>query len=65
MTLHEIIKERGLKKEFVIKKSGIPRNRFYCDQDKLYKFSQEELITLARIIGVDEEVLTELALKKK
>lgn len=65
MTLHEIIREKGLKKEYVIKKSGIPRNRFYCDQDKLYKFSTSELETLATVIGIDSNVLTELALKKK
>jgi len=64
MTLHEIIKERGLKKEFVIKKSGIPRNRFYCDQKKLYKFSVSELEKLASIIGVNKEVLMDLALRK-
>jgi len=65
MTLHEIIREKGLKKEFVIKKSGIPRNRFYCDQDKLYKFSTSELETLATVIGIDANILTELALKRK
>jgi len=64
MTLHEIIKEKGLKKEYVIDKSGIPRNRFYCDQKKLYKFSTEELKRIAEVIGIDNSILIELALKK-
>lgn len=65
MKLSEIIREKGLKKEYVIEKTGIPRNRFYCDQDKLYKFSTDELKAMANVIGIDVSVLTELALKRK
>lgn len=65
MTLHEIIREKGLKKEFVIKRSGIPRNRFYCDQKKLHRFSGEELQSIADAIQIDVQILIDLATKKK
>lgn len=65
MTLPDIIKAKGLKKEFVIKQSGVPRNRFYCNQLKLYKFSLDELGKIADAVNVDINILNEIALKKK
>ena len=63
MTLPEIIKSRGLKKEYIIEKSGVPRNKFYCYQKKIHKFSDKELSQLALAIGIEKQTLIDLALR--
>lgn len=52
MTLDELIKSKGVKKEYLIKQSEIPRNRFFKLLKKPNKFTANELLRIARVLDV-------------
>lgn len=63
MTLREIIQEKGLKKEYIIEKTGIPRNRFYCNLKKPHKFRKSELEDIAKVLNITPDVIIESVLQ--
>lgn len=63
MTLDELIKSKGVKKEYLIKQSQIPRNRFFKLLKKPNKFSANELLRISNVIGVKVESVIEIANK--
>ena len=61
MTLDELIKSKGVKKEYLIKQSEIPRNRFFKLLKKPEKFTANELLKISQVIGVKVESVIEIA----
>lgn len=61
MTLDELIKSKGVKKEYLIRQAEIPRNRFFKLLKKPNKFSANELLRISNVIGVDVESVIEIA----
>lgn len=60
MTLSELIKSKGVKKEHIIKVTKIPRNRFYCNLNKPVKFRTEEIEAIAKTINVNSQTIIDL-----
>lgn len=52
MNLRELIRSKGLKIEWVIGQTSIPRNRFFRDINNLRNFSPDELDEIAKAINV-------------
>lgn len=60
VTINELIKMSGYKKEFLIKKTAIPRNKFYHALKDLSVLNDNELNQLALALGYKKEVLEDL-----
>lgn len=60
VTINELIKMSGYKKEFLISKTGINRNKFYQALKDLSVLNDNELNQLALALGYKKEVLQEL-----
>ncbi len=57
MTLSELILAKGIKKEHIVKVTGIARNRFYCNLKKPVKFRPDEIEKIAQAINVSSQTL--------
>ena len=60
MTLDELIKSKGVKKEYLIKQSEIPRNRFFKLLKKPVKFRVDELEKIASVLGVSNQTVIDI-----
>jgi hypothetical protein len=60
VTINELIRMSGLKKEFLINRTGINRNKFYKALKDLSLLNDNELNQLALALGYKRQVLDEI-----
>lgn len=60
VTINELIRVSGYKKEFLIKRTGINRNKFYKALKDLSLLNDNELNKLALALGYKRQVLDEI-----
>jgi predicted DNA-binding transcriptional regulator AlpA len=60
VTINELIKMSGYKKEFLIKKTGIPRNKFYKSLKDLTLLNDSEVDQLASALGYNRKVIDDI-----
>jgi predicted transcriptional regulator len=58
--LREIIKSTGLKNEYIIKRTNIPRNKFYMALKAPSLLSMDELDRLSFALQIEKKILIKL-----
>lgn len=60
ITLNDLIKSTGLKKEYIIKRTLIPRNKFYKALNDPTIFTMDEITRLAELLKYDKNRIIEI-----
>lgn len=58
--LRELIKSTGLKNEYIIKRTNIPRNKFYMALKAPSLLSMDELDRLSFALQIEKKILIKL-----